>query len=76
MCCSKKFQSRRIRVVDNPYLVERECQKCNKMMELSGKESPSLSGPASKFWHKSIFRLCLFLDIWIMVYELQDVVYG
>jgi len=55
MCCSKKFQSRRIRVVDNPYLVERECQKCNKMMELSEKELPSLSGPASYFWRKVYF---------------------
>lgn len=42
------------------------CWECNKMMELSGKESPSLSGPAGYFWRKSIFRLCLFLDIWIM----------
>ena len=28
------------------------------------------------FVAKSIFRLCLFLDIWIMVYELQDAIYG
>ena len=46
------------------------------MMELSGKELPSLSGPACKYGTKSIFRLCLFLDIWIMVYKLQYAVYG
>ena len=46
------------------------------MMELSEKKSPSLSGLAGYFGAKSIFRLCLFLNIWIMVYELQDVVYG
>ena len=28
------------------------------------------------FVAKSIFRLCLFLDIWIMVYELQDAICG
>ena len=44
--------------------------------ELSGKESPSLSGPVGYFLRKSIFRLCLFLDIWIMVFELQDAIYG
>jgi len=36
------------------------------MMELSEMKSPSLSGPIGYFWHKSTFRLCLFLDIWIM----------
>ena len=38
--------------------------------ELSGKKSPSLSGPAGYFCAKSIFRLCLFLDMWIIFYEL------
>ena len=33
-------------------------------------------GPQAIFGAKSIFRLCLFLDIWIMVYELQDANYG
>ena len=28
------------------------------------------------FVEKSIFRLCLFLDIWIMVYELRDAICG
>ena len=54
-----KYHRDRIGVSDNPYLVERECSKCNKMMELSEKKSPSLSGPAG-FGAKSIFRLCLF----------------
>ena len=40
------------------------CWECNKMMELSGKKLPSLRGPAGYFWRS------LFLDIWIMVYEL------
>ena len=44
--------------------------------ELSGKKSPSLSGSTGYFWRKSIFRLCLFLDIWIMFYELQDAICG
>ena len=29
-------------------------------------------GPQAIVGAKSIFRLCLFLDIWIMFYELQD----
>ena len=33
-------------------------------------------GPQAIFGTKSIFRLCLFLDIWIMVYELQDAICG
>ena len=44
--------------------------------ELSGKESPSLSGPAGYFGAKSIFRLCLFLNMLIIFYELQDVICG
>ena len=44
--------------------------------ELSGKNSPSLSGPAGYFWHKSIFRLCLFLEMSIIFYELQDAICG
>ena len=44
--------------------------------EFSGKKSPSLSGPIGYFWRKSIFRLCLFLDIWIMFYELEDAICG
>ena len=28
------------------------------------------------FGAKSIFRLCLFLDIWIMFDELQDAIFG
>ena len=46
------------------------------MMELSELKSPSLSGPAGKFGAKSIFRLCLFLDIWIMDRELQYAILG
>ena len=38
--------------------------------------SPSLSGPAGDFGAKSIFRLCLFLDIWSMVQGLQYVILG
>lgn len=33
-------------------------------------------GPQAIFGAKSIFRLCLFLDIRIMVYELQDAICG
>ena len=44
--------------------------------DLSGKKSPSLSGPAGYFWRKSIFRLCLFLDMSIIFYELQDAICG
>ena len=44
--------------------------------ELSGKKSPSLSGPVGYFWRKSIFRLCLFLDMSIIFYELQDAICG
>ena len=33
-------------------------------------------GPQAIFGAKSIFRLCLFLDIWIMFYELQDAICG
>ena len=44
--------------------------------ELSGKKSPSLSGPPGYFWRKSIFRLCLFLDMLIIFYELQDAICG
>ena len=33
-------------------------------------------GPEAIFGAKSIFRLCLFLDIWIMFYELQDAICG
>ena len=44
--------------------------------ELSGKNLPSLSGPQAIFGAKYIFRLCLFLDIWIMSYELQDAFCG
>ena len=33
-------------------------------------------GPQAIFGAKYIFRLCLFLDIWIMVYELQDAICG
>ena len=44
--------------------------------ELSGKKSPSLSGPTGYFSHKSIFRLCLFLDMSIIFYELQDDICG
>ena len=33
-------------------------------------------GPRAIFGAKSIFRLCIFLDIWIMFYELQDVICG
>ena len=28
------------------------------------------------FWHKSIFRLCLFLDMSIIFYELHDAICG
>ena len=44
--------------------------------ELSGKKLPSLSRPAGYFWRKSIFRLCLFLDMSIIFYELQDDICG
>ena len=44
--------------------------------ELSVKKSPSLSGPVGYFWRKSIFRLCLFLDMLIIFYELQDAICG
>ena len=46
------------------------------MMELSEMKSPSLSGPAGEFWRKSIFRLCLFLDIWRMVRGFQFEILG
>ena len=44
--------------------------------ELSGKKSPSLSWPAGYFWRKSIFRLCIFLDMSIIFYELQGAICG
>ena len=44
--------------------------------ELSAKKSPSLSGLAGYFWRKTIFRLCLFLDMSIIFYELQDAICG
>ena len=33
-------------------------------------------GPQAISGAKSIFRLCLFLDTGIMVYEVQDAIYG
>ena len=47
-----------------------------RVYELSGKKLPSLSGPADYFGAKSIFRLCLFLDMSIIFYELQDAICG
>ena len=44
--------------------------------ELSGKKSSSLSGPAGYFWRKSIFRLCLFLDMVIIFQKSQDSICG
>ena len=51
----RTFQGYKIGVAYNPYLVEREFGKCNKMMELSEKKSPSLSVPAGYFWRKVYF---------------------
>ena len=44
--------------------------------ELSGKKSPSLNGPTGYFLAQILFLDCLFLDIWIMFYELQDAIFG
>ena len=41
--------------------------------ELSGKESPSLSGPAG---YLLFLAQSLFLDMSIIFYELQDAIYG
>ena len=46
------------------------------MMELGEMKSPSPSGTAGIFGAKSIFRLCLFLDIWSIVQGLQYVILG
>ena len=65
-----KYHRGRIGVVDNPYLVERECWDCNKMMSL-------VKRVAFTKWARRLFLAqSLFLDMLIMFYELQDAICG
>ena len=46
------------------------------MMSLVERSRLHEVGPQAIFGAKSIFRLCLFLDIWIIFYDLQDDICG
>ena len=73
---------------DIPFLLRGSVEFCNKkqwrrhpetsFLILVGKWSPKLGGEPHMWFFvaKSIFRLCLFLDIWIIVYKLRDAIYG
>ena len=67
---------------DNPFLLRGSVEDCNKkqwrkhpetsFLILVGKWSPKLGGGP----HRWFLSQSLFLDIWIMVYELQDAICG
>ena len=62
-------------MADNPYLIERECSYWNKLMSLV-KRVAFAKWAYRLFWHKSIFILCLFLDMVIIFQKLQDAICG